>query len=894
GALGQARCVLRQVRQWLDQGIAPEQIVLTARRIDESLAGLYSDVAEEYGVPLQVERRLPLSHCPAVAFLLLALRLPARHWQLRDVTALLRHSYFQPDWPELTSDPSVRYAAELFLRQLGIPQGRRALERAIRYWEQRANAAPPTAPADTDSIPTPITNQPTLTDHHGAPFPYPLDEETEQDNEHSRYLQALAGRCARLLYRLFEQYDTLEQHWVSATDWSDNRLAFLTEQWWEEEGADISPAAESDEPVASIHQPEGKVLLQRLQVFAAGIGLRPGLLSKEEQEALEQLWQGMAEALGQLKVHSWGYLAQVVEQTAQKMERTVSVVQPEGQVLLVEAEEAAGLPCDYLILLDLGEGSWPQSSEAGTLLQEGLRQRLRNAGMPVTTAAERVQHETLLFSHLTKSATRELILSYAAFDAAGEPLLPTALLQDWLENITPGQLTIIRQKMLLDGYWTQQPLSQAEQRIQYAHALVHEGTVDRQRYPAVTDELLRVLQRVEAMTAARWQQPCYTPYDGLIDAPAARQVLQHLFSEGCLFSSTALETYLFCPFRFLAHYVLGLHELPDPTEHIEQSRRGIVLHAALARFHQHLACLGLNPQTLLNTRTEGVAASHHSQNDTVETRADQSTPALNGLDPVVLLEQMIDEAIMAYLPVGQGRLTRELWRWEGVRLRRYAGRYWRQWLRWLTQCQRAGVVPEPAAFETPFGEHDDMCRLTTPAGTVRLGGRIDRVDRATAGEGVWIIDYKTGRGYSYSAAAVQRLERLQLPLYAWAWEQQQGPGQTIPLRGLVYWFVTGDGPKVVWPAGRGKLLRLGDTTGWEQFRHQTMQQIQAVVAAIRQGHFPLLPRDRDCTSHCPYRTICRIRQKPSHKPRCWPPLLQHQPTVTTNKLSTEPIMRESA
>ncbi|MFO0925735.1 MAG: PD-(D/E)XK nuclease family protein [Gemmataceae bacterium] len=48
--------------------------------------------------------------------------------------------------------------------------------------------------------------------------------------------------------------------------------------------------------------------------------------------------------------------------------------------------------------------------------------------------------------------------------------------------------------------------------------------------------------------------------------------------------------------------------------------------------------------------------------------------------------------------------------------------------------------------------------------TVRLWGRIDRVDVAQCGDdlGFWVIDYKTGRSSHYTATEVNDFRKLQL------------------------------------------------------------------------------------------------------------------------------------
>lgn len=805
GPLGEARCVLRQVRQWLDEGVPPQRIVLACRDLAGPLADRYLETAADYRVPLRLTTREPLIRQPIVAFLLLALRVAVNRWPLRETAALLRHSCFQPDWPELQQDPQVKYAAELLLRQLGVPQGRRPLQRLLDYWLHRQDDATEESP-----------------DNSG-------------ETEHARSsLHELTVRCYNFWQRLFRHYESLGLD--SETSEHDR----------DEQHTQVETTAAEDAVAA-------------WRSFITGLGIRPERLTKEERTALERLERALVETWQQGEARGPRSWLHAVEEAAQRLEQRLD--ENASGVLLVEAEEAAGLACDYLLLVGMGEGSWPRSGQE-TLLTEDQRLRLHAAGLPLYTAASCRSADRRLFFDLTHASVQVLVFSYPAYDANGQTLLPAVPLQEWREGLGREDYEVVRQRMLLDGYGGPLALGAGEQRVQFARALARGEAVGRQQYPAVTEELARALTRAQRMAAARFRHSRFTPFEGWLEQAVAVQAVRRRFHDRYLFSPTALETYLECPFRFFVRYVLDVQEIANPADEMEHTRRGLVLHEALARFHQELHSASQRGAVGL----EGV--------DCAEQRWVQR------------LEALIDEAIQRHLPRESGRLAQEVWRWEGIRLRRYARRYWRQWQQWLARHRETGVVPEPVAFEETVDAAERLRPESEAGSAVRLGGRIDRVDRA-ADEGVWIIDYKTGRGYSYTAAAVERLERLQLPAYAWAWEQrqQQAHGAAVAVRGLVYWFVMGKGPQVVWPGGRGRQhYGGGDTVAWTQFRQRLLNQMHRVVAAIRQGWFPLAPRERDCTVGCPFATICRISQRPRNKEGRW----------ALSLLEAERPLRESA
>jgi hypothetical protein len=213
--------------------------------------------------------------------------------------------------------------------------------------------------------------------------------------------------------------------------------------------------------------------------------------------------------------------------------------------------------------------------------------------------------------------------------------------------------------------------------------------------------------------------------------------------------------------------------------------------------------------------------------------------------------------------------SKELWRLEGERLLRAAGRYGDHWRRFLEPWRERGVAPAPHLFEVEFGlpggegqPHGPLVLRTTEV-EVRISGRIDRVDLTPleSGEvGFWIIDYKTGRSEHYTGADLSQFRKLQLTLYALAVEEVLLAGQSARPLGLAYWMVSESGPKVVLPGSRNQTLWLEETHRWRAVREQLVGWVATLVDHIRRGLFPLQPRSEHCTQTCAFGQICRITQ----------------------------------
>jgi hypothetical protein len=266
------------------------------------------------------------------------------------------------------------------------------------------------------------------------------------------------------------------------------------------------------------------------------------------------------------------------------------------------------------------------------------------------------------------------------------------------------------------------------------------------------------------------------------------------------------------------------------------TRRGQAFHRALARLHRKL-------------QAEGV---HH--------------PA-EGVREQVMLE--VGAAVDEDVQRAPSPATKELWRLEGLRLLRLAGRYPGHWQKFLRPWLEKGVAPRPHLFEADFGLPAPDGQAPLPPLVIREGevevrvsGRIDRVDLAEledGGVGFWIIDYKTGRASHYTGADLAEYRRLQLTLYALAVEAVVLEGRRARPLGLAYWLVGEGGPKVVLPP-RAPAQWLDETGRWPALRDRLREWVATLVGNIRRGAFPLAPRSEHCTQTCPFGQVCRISQ----------------------------------
>ena len=567
-----------------------------------------------------------------------------------------------------------------------------------------------------------------------------------------------------------------------------------------------------------------------LRLFADDLGIERAA-GPSDQIALELFWNEVAGWLARP-----GCAGRVMERKVfapadgtgrQRWFAAQSAAGP-GRVRALSAPQARHLQSDYCFVLGLGERGFPRLGGEQSLLEESDRPEMAPSGETLTARGNSLEEEMILFYQVVAGARKQLVLSYPAVDERGQEMLPGSFLLAARDCFQENGIPLERRTMLLDRYLDEVPLSPAEYRVRVAAA-----------WPAgserLSGDLFVSLSDAATLKQSRFEERAFGPNDGMFRDPLLIEWVGKQFGPKKIFSPTALETYIACPFRFLLENVLKLEPLEEPSEEIEVTRRGMAFHRALARLHTRLKEAGV-----------------HGPNDEVK---EQVLREMN----VVIKEDVARAPSPA---------SKELWRLEGQRMLRLAEKYPEHWGKFREPWLKRGVEPRPHYFEIDFGlpvpegqQPQDPLLIRIGEIEVRISGRIDRVDLAEleVGKGFWVIDYKTGRSGHYTGTDLASYKRLQLTLYALAIEEVLLVGQNARPLGLAYWLVGESGPKVALP-GRNVVQWLEDAKRWPVIREQLREWIAKLVANIRRGAFPLAPRSELCTQTCPFGPVCRISQ----------------------------------
>ncbi len=756
GLLGETRMVAREIKKLLVTRIPAADILVSMRDV-ESYADLVREVFDEYGIPLDVEGADPVIRNPAVSTMLRALGVPSRGWSFAAVTALLRSTYFQPDWPEVQGHPEIAAKAEALLRSLGITRGRTPYLQSVDHWAEH-----PRRPSDDE------------------------DRERRLRRKHE-----LAVLCRPFLRRFFRAWDVLPAR-GTISEHVDAARRFAMDMGFEAAGRETAVDTAALDRL-------WRDLIQWATLSASLHGVEQPIDARR-----------FLQVLGALAVESG-------------IARTPRGA---GRVRVFSAPIAATLGAPYVFVMGLGERSFPQLAAPEPFLDESERQLLRKAGHEWTCFDDLLPAEMNLFYQLVTGAERQLVMSYPAVDEKGQPLLPCAFLQTVLQCFKDDRVPSAEQRMLLDGYGSETPLSLAEYRVRAAQR----GMAGCEKLPADVAANLHAARYVAKM---RFDRKDYGAYDGFLSNSDILAELEQVVGPECVLSSTALEEYIACPFRFFLSRVLAIEPLDEPTDEIEVSKRGQAVHAAMAGLHRKLHAVG-----------------NHVPTEKLDA------------DLRVELQRAIDGFVNSNNPAAE-----VLWRLEGQRLHKWADRYRTQWERFTKPWVDLKLVPRPEYFEKGFGmppRRDEPATeplvIESDGVKVRIRGRIDRVDvvETDDGSGFWVIDYKTGSSKNLPAKSVQELLHVQLSIYALAVEKLLSNGPTRPL-GLVHWFLGEDGVRVALP-GQSSTAWFNDAESWAKFRRRLEQWIVELVSNMRAGAFSLKPRSDDCTRTCQFGQICRITQ----------------------------------
>ncbi|MFV2067345.1 MAG: PD-(D/E)XK nuclease family protein [Pirellulales bacterium] len=858
--LGEIEWLARRVKQRIvHEQVRPDQIVCVFRNVQD-VAPLVEEAFGEAGVPVAIDARKSLSETSTVRAILSLLQLQVEDWPFRKLLSIVTHSRLQPAWRSIAGEQGAM-AAEHLVRRLQIPAGRSELLRRVAQLAEKEQAAPPRTENGARDTDPPAAG--------AVPPP---------DVQSARTAVTLLQGLDRALGSL-PRRATLSQ-WSTAL----GQLAETVE-------LDVSSSRSDCSEDEAAELAEDAIAWERF---------RSTLVSGDSVSA----WLGRA---------SWSlplegalpWLKQLADDESLPVGADAT-----GKVRILSAPQARALRIDHLLVAGLSETSFPAPSRGDRLYSEAETRRLAEAGLPLIDGAQRNREEMLLFYETVTRARKSLTLSYPAFDAKAQPLLPSPFLIELERACGEGKIRRTECRDLSPVPTDSEPVGPTQSRLLAVASLLANdpapladllgvqasATDDRslprgslpQRQKAdrpATPEIVRreriassavtaptigrplgLLAGLEA-TAARQRGDTFGGYEGIVTSEAAREALCSRFGPTTLWSPSRLERYAYCPYRFFLEEVLDITPLDDLELQDDHLLRGRLLHDALATVHRELnreqghptSPAALGPEEFRRRFTRAIDEQLEKRS-----RANSLDRALRQIDRRVVLK------------------------WGDTYLEQHA-QYDQIW-----DDRELDAPLRPSHFEVRFGpkrggdsEEDDPLatdrplELTIDGERLRFTGRIDRIDIGRLGK--WtiynVIDYKTGKRVELKTRDMVAGTLLQLPLYLLAANEmfQAAASANAPLSipspwAFGYWSIRDKGfPEkgaffLAEPAGGG----LKATETWASTEAAIRQRIGALVHGIRAAEFPMQCADEKCSGRCNFHTVCRVNQVRALGKR-WPP-----------------------
>lgn len=353
-----------------------------------------------------------------------------------------------------------------------------------------------------------------------------------------------------------------------------------------------------------------------------------------------------------------------------------------------------------------------------------------------------------------------------------------------------------------------------------------------------------ILEKIKADTERLQGVGSISIYNGSIgtNISAKAKLKLETFREN-IYSTSQLETYARCPFKYFAERVLKLEPPQMPTEDFEALEMGSLLHKILYEFYNRL------------TRKKIILAGC-SEKDFQKAKkllfdiARQNISQANFKSFFSFYEQ---EKILGINGSEQNSILYQF----------------------LIQERNSDAGFVPMFFETAFGmlekgdESEKNSELKVKAGSTTVRGKIDRID-INEKDGVFnIIDYKLGGKKPKTEELLQGLS-LQIPLYMFAAIElikSQLNMDMKPQHGYIYSLKFSEkefGKQIV------SLLRTANKKSDEELTNSNIEMIKICVDAIdkyssliSEGKFNLSTledRENKVCRYCNFRSICRIQE----------------------------------
>ena len=457
------------------------------------------------------------------------------------------------------------------------------------------------------------------------------------------------------------------------------------------------------------------------------------------------------------------------------------------------------------------EKKFPVQIRENPVLSDWER-RLFNGERTESCLAERLPRQAMeryLFYLTVTRAQEQLFLTYPKLDLEGKEQLPSYYVHE-VSALFKGGLAKKKQFLARPFPHWQEAVTRRELEMSVMGDLWRSPRPEEKEQKmlaALTGELF-----ADPAARARFERTAFRVEDRLTDE---RTAAFKAFQTDRL-SATRIEEYAGCAFRYYAHRVL---RLMDPEEDVNSRTRGTVLHETLEK------CFALwfrDPRALPPDTDKAVRKALEE------------------------LERQADKHPLLFEKKYQYDLDRVLLR------------------EWLERFLRFELERLPWKFEWGFGGTEDEyppLTLNVEGRTLKLQGKIDRIDLDAGKKIAAVLDYKTKN--EFQGKKLEMGLNLQLPIYVQAVRDllKLDPAgaelytiKTLNKKG----FYRNVHAELYPEIGKQKLILTEEA--FQHMMRRAFFYIEKFSDGIAQRKIEVRPRD--CPDHypCPYSAVCRVEK----------------------------------
>jgi len=482
-----------------------------------------------------------------------------------------------------------------------------------------------------------------------------------------------------------------------------------------------------------------------------------------------------------------------------------------SRVQVLTPSQARNKRFKYIFIPGLLEGEFPAVNYNKWLIKDKERKILENMGLALKTKNDLLITESYLFYRSVLNAKQKVFLTYPTLgEGEGGQIISSFVeeVRNLFNEDTVQEKEVHNHDFIIDEL--EQVFSLKE---------LKDYTIRR-----LSDNKLKELisgYEVESLRNSKQ----YTNADGLINDETILAELKDYFHANYSYSPSALENYVQCPFRFFIERVLDLEEKQEPEDRLEALQLGELYHRILFEY--------------FNNKFPGTWNQNLEQ-------------YIQGL------ESSAQKVFAEY--EGKRSLLKGVWRIYREEILNN--------LKLLIESEYQNEFQTtPFKLEFGFGiskdYQDSQDNIKEPVDiklinqTMKLNGKIDRVDHRKNKEDLMVYDYKLSDKRGRTKDFFEYNE-LQLPLYLLA------VNKLMPQKNLMggaYYSVKNLNKNGIWKKEfvdyspkTNRSSTVMNEENWVQYFEKLKEEIEKLLTGIKNGDYRLDPKECE---YCDGKEICR-------------------------------------